>query len=157
MRIRFLHILAVASIATSPTLAQERSQEELEIRAKALATRRAERDAARAERLPSRPIVLREPIPLPVQQVLPPGGTPAGQSCPAAEPCKVEYPVPSGRTLVVSALWSATEVRCDQTKLGASPPSGEVVAPWWHCKKSLSFTGKAAGFTGYLFSPPGNE
>ncbi len=160
MKNRFRPVLAIALIVTGigPALAQQPvSQEEMEIRAKAIATRRAERDASRAERLPSRPIVLREPIPLPVQQILPPGGAPVAQSCPAAKPCKIEYAVPPGRILVVSALWSASDVHCDQATLGATPPSGEAISPWWHCRKSLSFTGKAAGFTGYLFSPPSTE
>ncbi len=159
MKILHALILSVAVFATAagPALAQAPSREEIDIRAAAVAARRAERDAARAERLPSRPVVIREPLPLPVRETQPPGGEPAGKSCPATESCKVEYRVPSGRILVVTALWSATDVRCDQATLGATPAGGKVIAPGWQCETFLSFVGKAAGFTGYLFSPPTAE
>jgi len=157
MRHLLLACAFLVSVFTSFTSAQAPSQEELEIRAQAMATRRAERDAARAERRPSRPIVLREPIPLPVEQNRPPGGPPAGQSCPVEETCDVEYTVPNGKVLVVSGLWAADKVKCDQATLGSTPGNGQVVAPWWHCTKSLAFRGKGAGFTGYLFDPPSIE
>jgi hypothetical protein len=157
MRHLLLAWILVLPVFASPSPAQGPSQEELEIRAQALATRRAERDAARAERMPSRPIVLRGPIPLPIEPNRPLGGLPAGKSCPAEETCDVAYAVPTGKILVVSGLWSATAVRCDQAALGSTPGSGQVVAPWWHCSQSLAFSGKGAGFTGYLFDPPSTE
>ncbi len=107
--------------------------------------------------MPSRPVVLRDPVPLPVRQALPPGGEPAGRSCPGKDPCKIDFEVPAGRVLVVSALWSASAVRCDDTSLGASPSGGEAIAPWWHCEESLSLTGTEAGFAGYLFESPKRE
>lgn len=135
-------------------LAQEMTQEEIEARAVAVATRRAARDLHRAQNAPSRPFTLREPIPLPVVPKVPPGGEPAGKSCPSEESCKIEYAVPAGRILVVTALWSAAEVRCDQATLGSSPANGQVIAPSWHCSRSLAFEGRGSGFAGYLFAPP---
>jgi hypothetical protein len=135
-------------------LGQGMSQEEMEIRAKAMATRRAERDLHRSQNAPSRPMTLREPIPLPVVPGVPPGGEPAGRACPNEESCKIEYAVPAGRTLVVTALWSAAQVRCDQAALGSSPATGQVIAPLWNCNQSLAFEGRGAGFAGYLFTPP---
>ncbi len=151
--IMVVSILAGFAAATA-CLAQGISADEMERRAAAVATRRAERDQHRAENAPSRPMTLRDPVPLPVLQSLPPGGEAAGKSCPANESCKVEYAVPQGRILVVSAIWSAADVRCDQAHLGATPPAGQVIAPWWHCTRALAFEGKGAGFAGYLFAPP---
>jgi len=134
--------------------AQEMTQEEMEARAVAVATRRAARDLHRSQNAPSRPMTLREPIPLPVVPSVPPGGDAAGKSCPTEESCKIDYAVPAGRILVVTALWSATDVRCDQAALGNSPANGQVIAPSWHCSRSLALEGRGAGFAGYLFAPP---
>ena len=123
-------------------------------REEALAAKRAERDAMRAERLPSRPVTLRNPVPLPVTVTQPPGGVAAGESCAKSKPCTVQYSVPANRTLVVTALWSAQKIRCDNAKLDSTPSDGQLVSPLWHCTKSLEFEGKGAGFTGYFFATP---
>ncbi len=132
--------LASAQDTTSPVGDEER--------AKDIAARRAERDANRLERLPSRPVTVRGPLPLPVQAA-PVGGKAVAKSC-SAEPCSVEYRVPSGATLVVTALWNAENIRCDTQMLGKTPGGGQSIAPWWHCSSSLTFGGKGAGFTGFL-------
>lgn len=149
MRIAWYVCLAVCAGA-GVALAQQPSAEELEIRARALATRRAERDLHRSQHAPSRPMTLREPLPLPVVQSVPPGGAAAGRSCPAGESCVVEFAVATGKLLVVTAIWSAAEIRCDGESAGATPASGQAIAPWWHCRRALQFTGQGAGFTGYL-------
>jgi len=146
--------LAFTSIAIA---AQEQPMDPTQ-RAAAIATRRAERDSNRTQRLPSRPVTLRAPLPLPVTVDLPVGGAPAATSCPVAKSCRVAYSVPAGQLLVVTGLWSATEIRCDDTSLGATPPNGRPVAPWWHCSSSLAFAGgPGAGFVGYLFARPSGE
>lgn len=134
---------------------QPLTAEEVEERAAENAKRRAERDASRAQRLPSRPFVLRDPLPLPVKPVRPPGGAPASQSCPADKNCTFDYVVPRGQLLVVTALWSTMEGKCDEAVLGPTPPNGDAIAPWWHCARMLRLTGTGAGFTGYLHSTLG--
>lgn len=145
-------MIIAGSAMASVAMAQGPTAEDLEMRNRAMATRRAERDLRRAEHGPSRPVTLRDPIPLPVVQSAPPGGEAAGRSCPSTESCSVEYAVPSGKVLVVTALWSATNVRCDGASVGSSPPAGQVIAPWWQCKNTLAFAGQGAGFSGYLFA-----
>lgn len=153
----FVALAFGAAVLAPQAVAQGPTAEELEIRARALATRRAERDRYRSENAPSRPITLRDPVPLPVLQSAPPGGEPAAGSCPAEESCKVEFAVPAGKVLVVTALWSAAGVRCDGSAAAATPPSGQAIAPWWQCRRSLEFTGKGAGFAGFLAPPPPAE
>lgn len=153
-------LLLLTVVATAPSFAQqptEVSPEEAQQRAEALATRRAARDASRAERMSSRPFVLREPVPLPVDPVRPAGGDAAGRACPATESCTLDYAVPAGRLLVVTALWAASEAACDGVALGASPANGDAIAPWWQCRTSLRVTGTGAGFAGFLFSSPQDQ
>ncbi len=148
--------LAIAlAIGCPPLLAQDFDPTE---RAEALATRRAERDAERSQRRPSRPITLRGPLPLPVVQNKPIGGPAVGQSCPAKEPCRIRYDVPSGKLLVVTAAWSASDGQCDEASLGATPPAAQVVAPHWHCGRSFTLSAAAGGgFTGYLADAAGGQ
>ncbi len=134
---------------------QPLTAEELEARAAENAKRRAERDASRAQRLPSRPFVLRDPLPLPVKPVRPPGGAPASQSCPPDKNCTFDYVVPPGQVLVVTALWSTMEGKCDEAVLGPTPPNGDAIAPLWHCARLLRLTGTGAGFAGYLHATLG--
>ena len=142
----------VAVTLASPVAAQPASNEQSN--AERIKTRRAERDANRSQRLPSRPFTLREPLPLPVREIAPAGGQAVGKSCQSTDTaCRIEFNVPSGKILVVTALWSAKEITCDSQQMGGTPTNGVPIAPWWQCAKSIAVKGTGAGFAGYLTDP----
>jgi hypothetical protein len=49
---------------------------------------------------------------------------------------------------VVTAVWSASRVQCDDLST-RSPPNGDVIAPWWRCRRQLVIEGPGAGYAGF--------
>ena len=108
----------------------------------------------------ARPMDIHGPLPLPVEvknlSDLASGGTrgngkPAGGACAASEKCQLRLNPPTGQALIVTAVWSATKVTCDETST-ATPPNGAPIAPGWRCEQSFSAEGQGAGYAGYLVS-----
>ncbi len=149
--------LCVGALAlSSPVAAQQGNG--AQNNAERIKTRRAERDANRLHRLPSRPFSLREPLPLPVREVAPAGGQAVGKSCQSPDTsCRIEFNVPADKVLVITAIWAAKEVRCDAQQMGGTPANGSPIAPWWQCGKSIAVKGAGAGFAGYLTEPATSE
>jgi hypothetical protein len=124
----------------------ERLAQRTPLSPEARATRRAQREHERALR-PPRPMELRAPLPVPVALA---GGTPAGGACAGKDSCKLDYQPRAGEALVVTAVWSATHVECDGLTLGATPPGGAPISPWWRCQHSFRVEGKGAGYVGFV-------
>ena len=78
-----------------------------------------------------------------------PDGEPVGGACPPRQVCELHLDAPAGKVILVTALWSAQRVRCDDAA-GASPGDGSPVHPWWRCRRALSISGPGAGYTGVL-------
>jgi hypothetical protein len=134
--------------------AQQRQREELRKKLEAMSP--AEREQFRAARRttrnrddgrPARPIELRAPLPLPV--TLQAGGKPAGGSCKAAEACTLEWKTRVGETVVVTSVWAATKVQCDDLTM-STPGSGAPIAVAWRCEHQLIVQGPGAGYAGYV-------
>jgi len=104
------------------------------------AARATERARERAERRALRPQPPAAAIP---------DGEPVGGACPPRQVCELHLDAPAGKVILVTALWSAQRVRCDDAA-GASPGDGSPVHPWWRCRRALSISGPGAGYTGVL-------
>lgn len=121
----------------------------------ARATRKAERWARREAELaqkPPRPMELRKPLPLPVEVTNPSttviGGKPAGAACVETESCELNFTPAAGEALILTAVWSATKVQCDDLT-SAAPRNGTPIAPWWRCERRLLVQGPGAGYAGF--------
>lgn len=79
------------------------------------------------------------------------GGKPAGGACAPNDKCQLRMNPPNGEVLIVTAVWSAAKVVCDDVST-ATPPSGAPIAPGWRCEQTFSAEGQGAGYAGYLVS-----
>lgn len=109
----------------------------------AFATARAERRDERAR--DARPVTVQGPLPLPVLV----GGPPLGGACPKDATCTLRAAAADQRAVVVTAIWGASAVRCDDVAL-AVPPGGVPIAPWWRCTRELIVEGPGAGYAAFL-------
>jgi hypothetical protein len=100
-----------------------------------------------------RPVEVFAPLPVPVHiqnsNALGIGGTPVGESCASGKPCTLRLTPPAGKVIVLTGVWSASTVRCDNV-MSAAPPSGAPIAPWWRCERDLYVEGNGAGYVGFL-------
>jgi hypothetical protein len=124
---------------------EEISQMSPEERAQWQAERRA-RHRKDDENRPPRPIEIRAPLPLPVK--MGPVGKPAGGACAKGESCTLELTPSSGEVLVVTAVWSADEIQCDEIK-SSTPPGGQPISPQWRCERLFRARGTGAAYTGF--------
>lgn len=139
-----------------------------EARATARAVRRAEREALRLDPVARQtaraahgaedeervqPVEIRDPVPLPVEVrnvgALPAPGKPAGGACAGTDVCTLRATANVREVLVVTAVWSATRIQCDDL-VAASPANGAVISPWWRCQRGLLVEGPGAGFAGFV-------
>jgi len=121
----------------------------------ARATRKAERWAQKEAELahkPPKPMELRKPLPLPVEVTNPSttviGGKPAGAVCAETESCELNFTPAAGEALILTAVWSATKVQCDDLT-SATPRNGTPIALWWRCERRLVVQGLGAGYAGF--------
>jgi hypothetical protein len=111
----------------------ERRRTPASARATARALERAERRAQR---------------PLPAAVAIP-SGDPVGAACPRRETCALRFDPPAGKAVVITAVWSAQTVRCDDAT-SATPAGGDPIHPWWRCRRALYVSGPGAGYTAVL-------
>ncbi|MBI4516041.1 MAG: hypothetical protein HY699_09535 [Deltaproteobacteria bacterium] len=145
-------------MAAPPGLAQEQVPEP-EARATQRAVERAERRRLRlnpqagTQTRDPQPVELRDPLPLPVElrnlAALLATGKPVGEACPGSEPCVLKLTPAVREVVVITSVWSAAKVECDDLKT-SSPSNGTPIAPWWSCKRQLLIEGPGAGYTGFV-------
>jgi hypothetical protein len=75
-------------------------------------------------------------------------GKPAGGACPGPDSCELKFTPPENEVLVLTAVWSATKLQCDDAT-AASPRGGAPIAPGWRCERRLLVEGPGAGWTGF--------
>ncbi len=107
----------------------------------AYATARAERRAEQRSR-DARPVTVQGPLPVLV------GGAPLGGACPKETACTLRATAAEQQVVVVTSVWGASAVRCDDVAL-ATPPGGTPIAPWWRCTRELVVEGPGAGYAGF--------
>ena len=91
---------------------------------------------------------IRQPIPLPVVVQ---SGKPEGGACPRGGVCSLVLEPAAGEAVVVTAVWSAETIECDDT-VSSTPAGGQPIAPGWRCEKRFSIKGKGAGYTAYTIA-----
>lgn len=146
-----LIVLAVAAAAApcraenpdAPRTAIAAMREQRETDPVAYATARAERRADQHSR-DARPVTVQGPLPLPVLA----GGAPLGGACPKDSACTLHATAAEQQVVVVTAVWGASSVRCDDVAL-ATPPGGTPIAPWWRCARELVVEGPGAGYAAF--------
>jgi len=156
MRIALVLIVLVVTWMSAPLLAE--SSDAPDARRTAIAAMREQRETdpvayatARAERRgdqnarDARPVTVRGPLPLPVLV----GGAPLGGACPKETSCTLRATASEQQVVVVTAVWGATSIRCDDATL-ATPPGGMPIAPWWRCTRDFAIEGAGAGYAGFL-------
>jgi len=155
MRITVLIVLAAISLS-APSKAQSAGapdarrtavaamREQRETDPVAYATARAERRGEQGAR-DARPVTVHGPLPLPVLV----GGAPLGGACPKETACTLRATAPEQQVVVVTSVWGASTVRCDDVAL-ATPPGGVPIAPWWRCTRELVIEGPGAGYAAFL-------
>jgi hypothetical protein len=141
---------ARATIRAAERLERRRAVMDPQARETARAARREE---AREQ---SQAVALRDPIPLPVEIVnsVPLwAGSAVGGSCGGGEPCTLRFEPSPREVVVVTSVWSATRLQCDDA-VTASPAGGAVIAPWFTCRRRLLVEGPGAGYTGFVLVGP---
>lgn len=131
---------------------REMAQMSPEEREKRRAQRRAERQKEKADK-PPKPMELKGPFPLPVEVQNPSApvtaGKPAGAACPSTDACTLKLTPKLGEVLVVTAVWSATKVQCDDLTT-ASPRTGAPMTVAWRCERQFVVEGPGAGYAGFM-------
>ena len=144
-------LLALPAAAQQPT---PPPQVGVAARATAHAERRAEKRKEVADRL-ARPVRVQGPLPLPVAlanaNALIASGKPAGGSCDGKDTCTLRLSPPPGQILVVTAVWSATVVRCDDLTT-STPANGAPISVAWRCEHELTVQGLGAGYAGFTIA-----
>lgn len=140
---------------------QQRRQESEEFRRQYEAASPEERERLRAQRRaerfgdrPAKLIELHGPLPLPVQVANPApaaivAGPPAGAACKPNEECSLEFKPRTPQVLIVTAVWGASKVQCDDLTT-ATPGNGAPINVAWRCERQLLLQGTGAGYAGYL-------
>jgi hypothetical protein len=141
---------ARATIRAAERLERRRSAMDPQARETARAARREE-----AREFPQA-VALHDPVPLPVEIVNPLplwAGSAVGGSCSGAEPCTLRFDPGPREVVVVTAVWSATRLQCDDAVM-ATPSNGAVIAPWHTCRRRLLVEGAGAGYAGFVLTGP---
>lgn len=155
MRVSLGCLIALALLATSAAAFAE-PRKDPEARATHKAEKRAQKEAERAQK-PPKLMELGKPLPLPVVVTNPSpsttiaAGKPAGANCPETEACELKFTPAAGEALILTAVWSATKVQCDDLTM-ATPRNGAPIAPGWRCESRLSVQGAGAGYAGFRIS-----
>ncbi|MBI4518341.1 MAG: hypothetical protein HY699_21280 [Deltaproteobacteria bacterium] len=146
-------------VAEQTEEALRRREELMKLSPEERAARRSERRKTKGERKkekgkdkPPKVFELHGPLPLPVTVQNPSvpqlGGKPVGGACPAGQACQLKATPNAGEVLVLSAVWSATKVQCDEVST-ATPANGAPIAPGWRCERLLLIEGTGAGYTAF--------